>query len=236
MYLKSDLKEDASLLWTTWSVTWYACMCTLATFNLLLCFKLFLLSPRSVSSGTLSSSYRLTLIFASVCAYRSYFPTIYLTRSCFIESSFSGILIARLMAFVGELCWMYQVSNSLKSVNRALSRHPLVNVLADTVVILIAGQSASVPLYILVRAYMRSPIKDPSIRLYLIIFVSFMFIYDIWGVTTDVRSNWDRYTTERDEIPSPWLGFEAGLDEVTSECQLDRSWETWGSISCCFHR
>jgi hypothetical protein len=62
----------------------------------------------------------------------------------------------------------------------------------------------------------------------LIIFVSFMFIYDIWGVTTDVRSNWDRYTTERNEVPSPWLGFEAGLDEVTSECQLDRSWETWG--------
>ena len=234
-------------------------MCILATGNLAICFKLYVLSPRSVSKGTLSPTWKLTVIFTFVCAYRSYFPTIYLSRSCFVESGVSGILLARLMAFVGELCWMVQVANSLKVVNRALSRSPAVNVLANFVVVLIsaaecfstyatvtknslfftleegswvvAGVTCITPaLFILVRAYRRvedPSRRDPMIRLYLTIFVGFMFVYDIWGVSTDVRSNWNRYIEERDEVPSPWLDFHTGLDQVTGLCNLDRSWETW---------
>ena len=137
MSLNNVLSSDAS--WPSWSVTWYAFMCTLATFNLALCIKIYILSPRSVSKGTLSPTWKLSTIFTIVCAYRSYFPTIYLSRSCLIPTPFSGILLARLMAFVGELCWMIQVSNSLKVVNRALEQSQVVDGLANGVVVLIVA-------------------------------------------------------------------------------------------------
>ncbi|GMI26160.1 hypothetical protein TeGR_g2082 [Tetraparma gracilis] len=245
--------------WPPWSVHWFACMCALASLNLLLCAKLFFFSSRSVATSTLSPSFRLCIVFTLVCAFRSYFPTVYLSRACIVDTFLSNILLARLLAFVGELTWMVQVSHSLKQVNRQLENNPAVNKLANGVIFLIAcaecfstyatitknslfftleegswvvaGVTCISPaLVLLVSAFRRriNPLQGRKyIRRYLIVMCTFMIVYDVWGVTTDVPSNFSRYMDERDTTPSPWLSFKDGLAEVTGSCTLDRSWETW---------
>lgn len=267
--------------WPPWSVHWFACMCALASLNLLLCAKLFFFSSRSVATSTLSPSFRLCIVFTLVCAFRSYFPTVYLSRACIVDTFLSNILLARLLAFVGELTWVGQVAQSLKQVNRQLENNPAVNKLANGVIFLIACaecfstyatitknslfftleegswvvagvvSAARLPkarpppsspfltrpqtcispaLVLLVSAFRRriNPLQGRKyIRRYLIVMCTFMIVYDVWGVTTDVPSNFSRYMDERDTTPSPWLSFKDGLAEVTGSCTLDRSWETW---------
>jgi len=45
-----------------------------------------------------------------VCAYRTFFPSIYLFRDAWFDTPLNSTLLARLLASVGEVCWMTQVA------------------------------------------------------------------------------------------------------------------------------
>ena len=66
-----------------------------------------------------------------------------------------------------------------------------------------------------------------SIRRFLTVLSIWILFYDVWGVCSDIPSNYNRYVDERDAGGTTWLSFEEGLRDVTDECVLDRSWETW---------
>ena len=62
----------------------------------------------------------LAVPFVLVCAFRAFFPTIYLFRHCFIDSPLSNILAARLLASVAEVCYVTQVSLALRRTSSSL--------------------------------------------------------------------------------------------------------------------
>merc|ERR1712187_77436 len=51
--------------------------------------------------------------YVLVCAYRTFFPNNYLSRTVWWSVSASSILLARTMSTVSELCWIAQISSAL---------------------------------------------------------------------------------------------------------------------------
>ena len=51
--------------------------------------------------------------FVLVCSLRSVFPDIYVSRTVWYDSPLNGILLHRLLATVGELCWIGQIALAL---------------------------------------------------------------------------------------------------------------------------
>ena len=58
------------------------------------------------------------------CAYRSLFPSLYLQRYVFWDTPLNGILVDRGLAFVGELCFVFQTSLALRHVDREIAGGP----------------------------------------------------------------------------------------------------------------
>ena len=119
---------DATMAWDTWSYVWYGVgMVGVATLNVLIYLYLCCVSPWPKSQDRRNISYQswqmwLSGPFVFVCAFRAYFPSVYLYRSCFIDSDASNILLARCLAAVAELCFIAQVSSALLRVESDIRR------------------------------------------------------------------------------------------------------------------
>ena len=133
---------DSPLHWEPWSIAWYSiAMVGVGVFNIaLLAFVLLRSKHRrsrapKLPAGLTGAScdhedyetraYRrtqrfLAVPFVLVCAFRAFFPTIYLFRRCFIDSPLSNILAARLLASVAEVCYVTQVSLALRRTSSSL--------------------------------------------------------------------------------------------------------------------
>jgi len=58
--------------------------------------------------------YILSIPFVFECFYRSFLPRIDIPRICFFNVWGNNVLFGRLSAFVGEWCWMLQISFALQ--------------------------------------------------------------------------------------------------------------------------
>ena len=125
----------ADMGWAPWSIAWYAMgMCFVATLNLAVTARATWTWSRSMglhehdtAEQQATDKYRrkmrvLSIPFVVVCAWRAYFPSIYLKRYCFIDSIFSNILAARLMSTVSELCLAWQITSAILRVESDLRR------------------------------------------------------------------------------------------------------------------
>ena len=66
--------------------------------------------------GYQSKMFYLCIPFVFECAYRSVLPRIDIPRMCFFDVWPSMVLFGRLSAFVGEWCWMLQISLALQKI------------------------------------------------------------------------------------------------------------------------
>ncbi len=119
---------DQPMAWTSWSYAWYGVgMAGIATANVLVYFYLSFVSPWPTSRDRRARAYQsrqlwLSFPFVIVCAFRAYFPTVYLYRLCFIDSDLSNIFLARCLASVAELCFIAQVSSALLRIESDIRR------------------------------------------------------------------------------------------------------------------
>jgi hypothetical protein len=108
------------MAWPAWAIGWYAGgMVDIATFNVI---ALTVVLCRAKKTNDRTSTYLrrqrcLSSVFVVVCAFRAYLPTIYLARACLVDSAFSNILAARLLASVAEPCFILQLSYAIAVTN-----------------------------------------------------------------------------------------------------------------------
>eukprot|EP00518_Triparma_eleuthera_P014573 CAMPEP_0182472990 /NCGR_PEP_ID=MMETSP1319-20130603/23161_1 /TAXON_ID=172717 /ORGANISM="Bolidomonas pacifica, Strain RCC208" /LENGTH=292 /DNA_ID=CAMNT_0024673735 /DNA_START=99 /DNA_END=974 /DNA_ORIENTATION=+ len=238
-----------------WSIAWYSCMCAITAFNFAAAIYLF-------STRTTNKLLPLAIIFTIVCGYRSVFPTIYLSNACFVSGPQSNPFLARMLAFVAELCWIIQVSFSLMNANAlvrggrgrrevnfllyfaifiifcaecfstigTVTKNSLWFTLEEGSWVLTAVTCYTPALFMIYHDHFRSlaPIPHPYLSSYLKVFGITLFIYDFWGVTMDVPSNYGRWVDEKESDDTGWKTFSDGLDDIFNACDLDRSYSTWG--------
>lgn len=116
------------MAWETWSYAWYGVgMAGIATVNIFIYLYLSFISPWPTSRDRRARAYQtrqlwLSGVFVCVCAFRAYVPTVYLHRTCFIDSDLSNIFLARCLASVAELCFIAQVSFALLRIESDIRR------------------------------------------------------------------------------------------------------------------
>ena len=162
--------------------------------------------------------------------------------------------LLRLLATVGELSWVWLITDSLRIVNSHLNRRKSVTFMSHLGFVLIFCAEIYSTIGTITKNSLFFTLEEgswvftgvflltPSIFLlyndnrrakgikyenYLKVFAITLFIYDIWGCTCDVPDNINRYLSEKGEDPSPWLSLSAGLSQAFDACEIDRSWDTW---------
>ena len=247
--MTSESTDDS---FESWSIAWYTGMCVIAVFNMIVATYLF-------KHRKTNSTLPLAIIFVFVCGYRSIFPTLYLSNTCFIPGPESSPLLARMLAFVGEICWITQVALSIINASLLTGRRVFVRVLCYLSIFIIfcaeifstigtvtknslwftleegswvfAAATCLTPSVALVYYdFAREPVRfpHPSLGNYLKICGITLFIYDFWGVTMDVPSNYGRWIDEQDSDDSGWKTLTQGLSDIFNACDLDRGYDTWG--------
>merc|ERR1712048_1270796 len=103
-------------LWPTWAQVWYPSMCVVATLNIIL--YIIVAKTREFDEDPSMRAYQkraraLAAPYVLVCAYRTFFPNNYLSRSVWWDAFASSILLSRMMSTVSELCWIAQISSAL---------------------------------------------------------------------------------------------------------------------------
>ncbi|GMH49871.1 hypothetical protein TL16_g00639 [Triparma laevis f. inornata] len=158
------------------------------------------------------------------------------------------------MATVGELSWVWLVTGSLRIVNSHLQNRRSITFMSHLSFFLIfcaeiystIGTITKNSLFftleegswVVTGVFLLTPsifmlyrdnqkVNGRKYENYLRIFAVTLFIYDIWGCTCDVPDNINRYLSERDTVPSPWLSFSDGFSQAFDACKVDRTWETW---------
>ena len=165
------------------------------------------------------------------------------------------ILLARLLAVVGEMSWTVQIARALKEVGESLECNVGVSMYCYIVLIACAecfstigtltknslwftleesSWVASALLFVtptairLKRKHSRLPdLRAEHINKFLNILLVVLLVYDIWGVTMDVPSNLKRYNEERYSDDAGWLSLWDGVKDTTGACLVDRSEKTW---------
>eukprot|EP00039_Didymoeca_costata_P004689 m.75551 g.75551 ORF g.75551 m.75551 type:complete len:336 (+) comp12507_c0_seq1:116-1123(+) len=100
---------------------WYVGMCGVSLLNvLLLATAIVWLTP--------TTSYEKTMKWLAVpwvweCAYRSFFPSLYLQRFVFWNTWLNSIIVDRTFACIGELCWTAQFSFALQHIDKQQSNN-----------------------------------------------------------------------------------------------------------------
>ena len=251
----STTSDDA---WQPWSIAWYSVMCAIAAFNFAAAAYLF-------TKRKTNKLVPLAVIFIVVCGYRSVFPTLYLSNTCFMSGPQSNPFLARMLAFVAELCWIIQVSFSLMNANAlvwgkgshgrrevnmlcyfailiifcaecfstigTVTKNSLWFTLEEGSWVLTAVTCYTPALFTVYHDHARSldPSPHPYLALYLKGFGVTLFIYDFWGVTMDVPSNYGRWVDEKDSDDTGWKTWTDGLDDIFNACDYDRSYSTWST-------
>ncbi|GMI43156.1 hypothetical protein TrCOL_g12189 [Triparma columacea] len=104
----------------TETAVWYGLLCVFAAFNVVLTIREYKKQKWSTSDvldyGYQSKMFYLCIPFVFECAYRSVLPRIDIPRMCFFDVWPNMVLFGRLSAFVGEWCWMLQISLALQKI------------------------------------------------------------------------------------------------------------------------
>jgi len=118
-------------LWDQWAVpvnddtsqmlwVWYGCLCAFSCINLGLCAFLFhKIHPQDSYGRTMKL---LAVPWVVECAYRSFFPSLYLQRYVIWDTVFNSILVDRNFACVGELCWTAQFALALMHMDQDVNK------------------------------------------------------------------------------------------------------------------
>lgn len=110
-------QTDENVLWL-----WYTIMCVLACFNLGLCAWFWFKLQAHDRYGHVMKCLAIPWVFE--CAYRSFFPSLYLQRYVFWDTCFNSIIVDRTFACVGELCWCTQFAMALCFVDVSINQKP----------------------------------------------------------------------------------------------------------------
>lgn len=113
--LSGESPSDAEA-WPTWATVWYPAMCVVAILNIIL--YIIVAKTREFDADASLRAYQrravaLAAPYVCVCAYRTFFPNNYLSRTVWWNTFASSILLARTMSTVSELCWIAQISSAL---------------------------------------------------------------------------------------------------------------------------
>lgn len=135
------------LAWPAWSVSWYATLCCVAAIDLIAFSAA--LTLLKVSEDVVVRTYQRTLrslsaCYVFVCVYRCIFPVQYPQRFVWWDTPMSSILVIRLMATIGELCFVAQIALALSfceheihCITRQRWRHYFTQTVALVMVVLI---------------------------------------------------------------------------------------------------
>lgn len=109
--------------WPTWATIYYPSMCVVAILNITL--YVLVAKTRQFDEDIPLQTYQrraraLAAPYVLVCAYRTFFPNNYLSRTVWWNVFASSILLARTMSTVSELCWIAQISSALSFYSRHL--------------------------------------------------------------------------------------------------------------------
>lgn len=110
--------------WPSWAITWYAVMCFLGVFNMIV--YLVLCQGLKRSSDALTAKYQrvqclLAGPFIFVCTWRCFFPNLYEDRITWYDSWLCSIGMTRMAASVAELCWIAQVAIAIAFMHKELT-------------------------------------------------------------------------------------------------------------------
>ena len=99
-------KSSNEILWI-----WYVSMCTISIVNLSVLIYLYKkIEARTFYEKTMKA---LAIPWTFECAYRCYFPSLYLQRYVFWDTPLNSIIVDRTLAFIGEMCWVTQTALAL---------------------------------------------------------------------------------------------------------------------------
>lgn len=99
-------KSSNEILWI-----WYVSMCTISVVNLSVLIYLYKkIEARTFYEKTMKA---LAIPWTFECAYRCYFPSLYLQRYVFWDTPLNSIIVDRTLAFIGEMCWVTQTALAL---------------------------------------------------------------------------------------------------------------------------
>ena len=107
--------------WPAWAVVWYTAMLIVGTANVcaaaLVVWRLAGVLLKDPSTRLYQTRMvALCVPFVLVCAFRGFFPNVYLYRYVFVDTALSSILLHRTLASIAEVCWMGQVALALSRV------------------------------------------------------------------------------------------------------------------------
>lgn len=91
---------------------WYACLTIIATINII-ALIIFLVKIKAKDLYSKLCKY-LAMPWVVECAWRSFFPSLYLQRFVVWNVWMNAIFVDRCWACLGELSWSYQISNCLR--------------------------------------------------------------------------------------------------------------------------
>ncbi|GMH88334.1 hypothetical protein TL16_g11128 [Triparma laevis f. inornata] len=99
---------------------WYGLLCLITALNIVFTYKTYKNQKWSTTNTSTyayqSNLFYLSLPFIFECGYRSVLPRVDIPRLCFFDCWPNMILFGRLSAFIGEWCWMLQISLVLQKV------------------------------------------------------------------------------------------------------------------------
>jgi hypothetical protein len=106
-----------------WVAAWYTCLCVAGVSNLL---ALLVLLCRPLAVDPARRRYQKLLRALAVpvviqCAWRGFFPSLYLQRYTFWDTLLNSILLDRTLACVGELAWNTALARTIIHIDSAVS-------------------------------------------------------------------------------------------------------------------
>ena len=242
------MRDGNTILWI-----WYVGMCTISVVNMSVLVYLY----KHIKARTWYERIMkvLAIPWAFECAYRSFFPSLYLQRFSFWDTILNSILVDRTFAFIGEMCWVTQTALALVYVSYDVlgSRKMwieltgviavLVYLLAEftsyyntattnefyaALEVILDGVSYLLmwPASIYLFCKCKDRLFESSGKAYLFVMILLCLIYPAYNFFKDAPMYMERYYEDQKNHKS-YLSFWAGLKDAAVRCVPTRRYKDW---------
>jgi len=191
----------------------------------------------------------LSLIYVSVCAFRSFLPRIDLERLCLVDHWLSSVLIGRTITTVAEICFITQCAFLLREagINTENRFAVFISLLLVPIIIVAEGFSwyASITTnylasvieeslwtasgFLLITSFLSLwPDSDRKERSFLSVFILFGLVFFVFMIFVDVPMYWQRYLLDY-ESAKIYLSLWQGLQDAAVNYRVSFDWNVWRS-------
>jgi hypothetical protein len=191
----------------------------------------------------------LSLIYVSVCAFRSFLPRIDLERLCLVDHWLSSVLIGRTITTVAEICFITQCALLLREAGINTENRFAVFIALLLVPIIIVAEVfswyASITTnylasvveeslwtlsgFLLITSFLSLwPDSDRKERSFLSAFILFGLGFLVFMIFVDVPMYWQRYLLDS-ESAKIYLSLWQGLQDAAVNYRVSFDWNVWRS-------